>query len=214
MPTSLVGVIIFVVLLAPGVVFAAVREAQFPRRTRSPLRETASVVFTSAVTLIVASSVFGLVRVVTPKRTPDIGLLVRDSHAFAAGSYLSGLFWGLGVLAFACVLAALAARFSPEYPGKISSRSAWVLAFEETRAEGHSIYVGCELHDGTYVGGFLRRYSTEPQETVDRELTLEAPITYAPVDGNEVNLEVNMIVVSAREIKFFSVSFLAQEPPS
>lgn len=180
----------------------------FPTSDRSPFRETALVVLGSAGTHVFSGLVFGVLRSTFPERTPDIGGFIRDPGAFFQAHYLSVSVWGLGSLVIACVLAAIVARWGPELSGPVNSRSAWYLAFEDKRARGRGVHVGCELKDGSYLAGPLRRFSTEPEETGDRELTLEAPITYVAHGGTQVDLKVNMAVVSAREIKFLTVSFV------
>jgi hypothetical protein len=70
-------------------------------------------------------------------------------------------------------------------------------------------YVGCELKDGTYVAGQLYNFSPESDEIPDRELTMSAPITYRPSGSEESStLEVSAIIVSAREIKLLTVTYL------
>lgn len=188
--------------------FIVVRESRFPRRARSPFRETALLVLVSAVADGAALALFGIFRACFPHITPDVEQIVTRPQAFINAYYLSASCWAAGLAAFACGLAVLAARVLPELPGENTAWNAWNLAFwKDPRAQTNEIYVGCELTDGSYIAGYLRRHSTEPDETENRDLTLEAPITYI-VDGEQAELPVNNTIVSAKQIKFITVSYV------
>jgi len=69
--------------------------------------------------------------------------------------------------------------------------------------------IGCELNDGSYLGGELFTYNSDEDETGDRELALSSPITYRAAGDDPVDLEdVGAVSVSARQIKFLTVSYL------
>ena len=71
------------------------------------------------------------------------------------------------------------------------------------------IYVGCELDDNSYLGGYLLTYSTEVKETGDRELALSGPITCRLSDGTETELhDVSAVTISARRLKYLMVSYI------
>lgn len=73
--------------------------------------------------------------------------------------------------------------------------------------------MGCELTDGTYVGGTLWTYNATVEETLDREIALAAPISYRPSDGAEpVTFEdVAIVTLSASRIKFMTVTYVDED---
>jgi len=125
-------VLLFVALLAPGFVYLERRESRHAAIRYTALRETSLVVVTSLATLAVSLSLFGVLRLVLPDRTPDVGRYIRDGSAHAQDHYLEAVVWSAGILGFACVLAWLHA-VPPErlaqIPGEKTAGgrlSAWV----------------------------------------------------------------------------------------
>jgi hypothetical protein len=92
----------------------------------------------------------------------------------------------------------------------ITDVSAWYQMFEAEPDK--RVYVGCDLHSGVYVAGALAWYSTDTEETGDRDLVLGPPLT--KVTDGEVHAvdEVQRIVVSAREIAALYVTYLDDQP--
>jgi hypothetical protein len=92
-------------------------------------------------------------------------------------------------------------------PRPITSTSAWWELFES--AGDDSVRLGCELTDGSYLEGDLVSYSTDVEESPNRELVLGPPIQYrAKGEADVVNLGVSAIVVSAGRLKMLTVQFL------
>jgi hypothetical protein len=103
-PTTLVGLLLFVVLLAPGFCYLLRRERAQGVRTVSPFRETVTLAVISLGCDATVGAAFGVVRTLLPNRTPDIGALVRHPADYARGHYASLAWWGLGLLTAACLL--------------------------------------------------------------------------------------------------------------
>ena len=120
--------------------------------------------------------------------------------------------WALGLLALACafgfVLGRWPPKFAPVFAEDITFTSAWWDLFERYRDA--KVYVGCELEDGSYLGGDLLTYNSDEDETENRELALAAPITFRASEADDdVELDdVGAVSVSARQIKFLTVSYL------
>lgn len=212
MPSSLTGLVLFVLLLAPGFVFAAQRERRTPRRRRSTFAETVLLGLTSFLCDVAALLVFAVLRTTIPDHTPDVGRLVREGRDYFDANFAYIAWWALGLLALACafgfVLGRWPPRFAPIFANDITFTSAWWDLFEQY--PDSTVYVGCELNDGSYLGGELFTYNSDEEETADRELALSAPITYRAADTDEpVELEdVGAVSVSAGQIKFMTVSYL------
>lgn len=78
MPSSFLGLVLFVVCLVPGFVYAAARDLHLPERTSSAFRESTRVVLAGLAFDGIALAVFALIRTAAPGLTPDTGRLVRE----------------------------------------------------------------------------------------------------------------------------------------
>lgn len=225
MPTTFLGLLLFLVLLVPGFVYTLRRERIVSSRNVSAFRETVSLAFVSVLADGAVLIGFALLRLVAPEWTPDVGALIADSAGYARGHYVELFWWGAGLLAVATALAAVAAGPLPrevarKVPGlreRVPQReheaymSAWTLLFNEHR--GARIHLGCLLSDGSYLTGRLFSYSRAAEDVEDRELTLCAPIGYrAPGETTLTNLpDVGTAAVSARQLVLLTVSYVAPE---
>lgn len=222
MPTTIGGLIIFAVLLVPGFVHYVQRRSRVPQRSLSPLVETATLATISIFTNAVALGIFGLVRTVLPDHTPDVRRLLLEGSKYAAPRLGYLLLWATAAFALSSALAMLLGvrprfirtvleRFTPA----IVDVSAWYHLFDEG-PEGTRVYVGCDLRDGSYVGGLLDWYSTEVDETADRDFVIAEPITYrAPDRTEDLTIEgFSRLVLSAREVTRLYVSYVEAESPT
>lgn len=214
MPDSLLGFTLFVLLLAPGLTYYFQRELRAPTRSVSAFRETATVAVASVVFNVAVLALLGVVRVLWPEGTPDIGRLVREAGAYIKCEYRLVGVWSTGLLAFACLVAGLFGRFSPDWirpsASGISFTSAWwELIRGSDRPAGHTVFVGCELDDGSYVSGEVLSFSHDVEETADRELVLRPPISYRAAGADEPQeLLVSAFVVSARAMRFLTFTYV------
>lgn len=230
MPSTVAGVVIFGMLLAPGLCYSAARRLAYPERDKSPLRETAGTVFVSLLCLLASLALCGGVRTLWPHVTPDVGRFVQAPGGYFQGHYLEVALWAVGFVLLASLVAAALAWYTPS-PQRPHFNSAWrelfvcgwFKAFEEdepnwvSRHRSHdgpgTVFVGCELADGTHLSGVLNSYSTESDETSDREVTLVPPILYRPKGCDRaLPLEhAGMVSVSARHIKFVTATYYPRD---
>ena len=207
MPTSVLGLAILLVVV-PGLGYQLGRESRQPTRELAGFRETVSLVFAGVVSISASVAVFGLIRWAAPANTPDVGQFGRVPGPYFRDHLPYLAFWAFAVLASAMGLAYCSGRYIPRASGRNSYDSAWWKAFKN--AERHKAYVGCELTDGTYVGGTLWTYNAKVEETPDREIALTAPINYRPGAGADPVLlkEVSILTLSASRIKFMTVTYV------
>jgi hypothetical protein len=136
---------------------------------------------------------------------------------FAYGAPRLGylLLWGGAVLLLSSTLA-LVLGMRPGWVSGLSTRfapaivdvSGWYHVFEEGPPNAF-VYVGCDLRDGSYVGGTLDWYSTAVEETADRDFVLAGPITFRPPgEPEDPLLGVSRIVISARDVARLYVSYI------
>ncbi|GAA5173301.1 hypothetical protein GCM10023214_55920 [Amycolatopsis dongchuanensis] len=205
-PTTLVGLVLFLVLLVPGFAYTLRRERLASARAVSTFRETVELAFVSVVADAVVLLLFTLVRAIFPSWTPDVRQLLREPGRYAIDNLTSVTLWALGLLAVAAGLAAGAAslRRRREHAARVS---AWTMLF--TEHPGARIHVGCRLDDGSYVAGRLRTYSRSGDDVPDRDLTLTGPISYrAPGETTTTVLpDVGAAAVSARNLTLLTVTY-------
>lgn len=234
MPTNLVGLLLFVVLLAPGFLHVLRREAEHPQRPISAFRETVAVALVSVVCDLAALGLMIPLRALAPDRTPDVGALIRDPDNYGRGHYALLMGWGLSLLAAACLLAiALANReftnraghgirripglrwLAPQPARRVHPKSAWRRLFEDHNHLGSRIHLGCELDDGSHLAGWLYSYNPDEPETGDRDLVLTPPLTMVAVGATEAQpLEgVGAVIVSARRIVSLHVAYVDSPSP-
>jgi hypothetical protein len=193
MPTTLTGLLLFVVLLLPGFAYAIGKEQHSVAHRPTPFRETAAVVAASVIFNISVLVIFAIVRALWPAITPDVGALVRDPGIYLRGGHGRiahyGLvsIWAIGLLALASLFAYTATLPSIRrtvggvlgpYPGD-SDASGWWILFEKWEQK-RKIHIGCILDDGSFVEGTLGSFSKESDDSPERDLILVQPISYRP----------------------------------
>lgn len=212
MPTTFVGLLIFVAFLTPGFLHAAQRRALAPRGERSTLMETTAVVSISLATNAVAAAVFGLVRWRLPAHTPNVGQILRAKSSYWIDHLPYVLSWASLLLTCSCALAVVAARseglrrfLTRAFTPVIIESSAWC----ETLAamKGSYPHAGLELADGSFVSGRVVWYSTDLEETGDRDLVLGPPLQIRAADGI-TQLDVQRVIVAARDIRRIDVTYV------
>ncbi|MEV4273515.1 MULTISPECIES: DUF6338 family protein [Micromonospora] len=229
-PTSAIGLVLFVALLAPGLAYVLRHEQVVPAQSLSAFRETVRVVFMSVVCLSMTGLLFAALRWFFPGHTPNVRGLIRDPNNFAREHHVHLAWWALGLLAFATLLGALAAdprfvealqaarakkwyqRLTGYSETTILDISAWYRAIEQHRGDAEVLVVGAQLDNGAYVLGDLFTYSTASKEDENRDLVLKSPIDLRTADGVTHALDVKYTVISARHIVRLDVTPVRPDP--
>jgi hypothetical protein len=218
MPTTLSGVVIFVALLVPGLLYHVQRSARVPQRALSPLLETATLATVSLGTNVVTVGVFAALRTwALREHSPDPTRVLEKGSAYIIPNVGYIAAWGFGFVVVSCAIAVLLGTLHDRLASSVGflaplivDVSAWYRVFERG-PEGSAVYVGCDMRDGSYVAGVLAWYSTEVDETADRDVVLAPPLlskrngTVETVDGFA------RLIISARDVSRFYVSFLKPE---
>jgi len=214
LPTSLTGLLFFVVLLLPGFAYLVGKERHGTERHTSPFRETIAVVAASITSELVVLAAFALVRWLLPSQTPDVGALIGlGARAYVAGHV--GLLAGFGLIMLS---AAVGLAYVATVPGvrrcfvrvpvvgtypHDSTVSSWWLLFEKWPEISKSVpvgnkgkarkirvkrtaEVGCLLEDGSYLRGELASFNNSANDSPDRDLVLKAPLEYRPPGAREL----------------------------
>lgn len=209
MPTTFTSLIMFALLVMPGVAYVTRRQREMPYQDRSVFRETATVAVAGiAFNLAVLVPVLAAAAV-WPHAVIDVGALIADSKDYLAVHWWRVGLWALLALSATAGLALLAAR----KPAKLhsSDSSSWDRLFNEWR-RGLDIRLGCELDDGSWIEGDLADYNPTTVESGDRDLILEQPVMYRP-RGHAESVPYGTqgsVCLSARHIRVMFVNYLPE----
>lgn len=233
-PTKLAELLVFIVMLAPGLAYVLRHERVVPARTHSVFRETLRVLYVSVTCLIFTAIVFAGLRWWVPRRTPDVNALVTDTSRYVKAHYVELAWWSLGLLAFATALGALMAdrrvvlvlnRIHMTRPAEllfgrptIGHTSSWYKAFhlgDAPNGKGGSrensdqpyTWVGAQMEDGSYIEGKAISYNWSVEENENREIVLLAPrVTTKKAD--RIPMSQHVTVLSARHIVRLDITFV------
>lgn len=215
-PSSLGGVLAFLASVGPGYLYVRVAERWRPYVQRTALREAAQIVVTGSLATLI-----GVVVVLIVGNAAEFldveHLYEHPGHYLVTQPNKAGL--ALVMLLFVSYgLAFVVARFSPGKGAEVFPDSGWYAAFERRLPPNNAIVATVELVDGRKVTGVVQSFTAEPGPVDDRELTLVRSTTDSMKvvfgDGEERELEDNMLLLRGSSIVYISASFVpvAVEP--
>jgi hypothetical protein len=214
-PTTLSGVVLLLVFLLPGFVFVVVRERHRPARDRSAFRETATVLFVSAVGYVALAGALLIVCVFSrPMRETAASLLLDAGDLYIAHPirFASSAAAVVLLVTVACAFAGsryprrLRQLVQKDYSPSDPTGSAWWITFETQPNADKAI--GLMLDDGTWIGGTLFSWSRDAKDSPDRDLVLQKPIfVRSPTSDEPAELDDEVIIVSARRIVYAGVTY-------
>jgi Family of unknown function (DUF6338) len=238
MPTTLTGLVLFVISLLPGFAYLVGKERNGTERHASPFRETVAVIAASVVSEIAVLSIFSIMRCLWPTETPDVGALVRHGSVYLREHYASVAAWGAGMLAVAVVVAYVATLPMVRklitwpvgaYPHD-STVSSWWLLFEKWKTVRRTVpgrkvgktrkvtvtrdvQVECVLDDDSSVRGMLASFNNSADESPDRDLVLKAPVEYRSSGARELKpTEASAVSIPASRIVSLFVGYFEPTP--
>lgn len=198
-PQTLLGVVIFVVAVAPGYSYLRFAERRAPRPDRSRLMEAAELLGIGSALLAVASAAtIGL-----GVRWPEVFVNLR-AWAASGSQYLGDEpYRGLASVAAVLLIAHAAA-----YPlARLTHRGAraslhpavsvWHQVLGED-IETTAKFLALQLRSGRVVEGYLRAYSIDTP-LVDREISLQAPI-FVTHDGQRQLIAATSMIFRGEDI--------------
>jgi hypothetical protein len=220
MPTTLTGLLLFVVLLLPGFVYLVGKERNGTERRLSIFRETVAIVAASISSELFVLVAFAGIRALWPSRTPDVGALIRDGGGYLRSShvhYENVAAWGICLLVAAMVIAYLATvpairrvteKLTGPYPHD-STVSAWWILFERW-PNRREVELACMLDDGSAVRGRFGSFNTSADDSPDRDLILREPIYYRPPgdSSKEALFDVSAVCCPAGRIVALFVNYV------
>jgi hypothetical protein len=179
-PSSWLALLLFFVVIAPGLLFDLLSERRRAGLTESAFREVSRVILSSLVFSGFAISVLVAVRVVRPAWIPDPRRLLQHGNYFSDNYGLVSR-----ALAIEVVIALIAACFThliiSHRQGGASIRqvSAWTQVFKREKPPCHDAYVRVRLNNGTTYYGTVANFTAGP-DAEGRELILAEPLYAKP----------------------------------
>ena len=215
MPTSIWGVAFYVFALFPGVAFVFAREGHHASSKRSALRETASVVFVSAVCDAAVALVVVAVAVAVPEVAKVITAMLDGDLSWARTNFGWALVYTLLALTAATLLGFfLGSKWAHDHGMKLfwsaaipRDVSAWQkILYPEERLE---VKVGLTLKSGAWVSGTLWDFDNDADNSPHRTITLSGELS-ARSGGSEEPVpltETDWVVVEAGDIELLQASY-------
>lgn len=185
-PTDWLAVLLFLVLVAPGMLFELLA-----RRRRATLPESAFVLISRVILVSVAINVlvlliFAVVQWHWPALVPDPAAMIRNGSDYVADNYRLVLVALLAQALLAASLVYLAHLILANGSGASTHTvSAWARVFRQERPKGHIASVRVKLTDGAVFAGHVSSYSSD-HEIGDRELVLAPPLFSKAPGGGEL----------------------------
>ncbi|MDT0397280.1 MULTISPECIES: DUF6338 family protein [Streptomyces] len=217
MPTSFTAVLVFLVIVVPGLAFELSLRRRSPSRVESPFVESARVVLVGALSTAAATALLIALREIRPGSLPSpTGLLADSARYVTAHPELTAI--GLAAELFAATALALLAVGlvrSPTGGGIQSFDDVWYELLYNDVPAGKRPKLVVALKSGGYrVSGFFHSMNTHP-EVDRRELVLKSVELFredqASGDGTWPAVYVRL-AIPAREIAWLAVSHAALPP--
>lgn len=190
MPTSSLGVLIFILAVAPGFYFELVRGRHYTRTKESAFYEASRAVVASVLIGVFAGLIAFLVwfTALSPEDPPDITALLKRDPQYV-GAHTRQLAVSLAVYLVSSfllvhlwiklhgLLDVVKAKFQWFSGSVTSSHSLWTEVLQSRAPKGHLSVVRVRMKSGEIWIGPVLGFSTE-HELADRELVLHTPILH------------------------------------
>jgi hypothetical protein len=215
MPTTLFSLILFTFFILPGAIYTFRRQRLFPARDRTIFGETVSVTVAGILLYLAPFVLLMMLARFWPDAIVDVGEIISNPKSYLSENWARVGIWMILILIASIGLAFLmsSGRFANLHP---SDSSSWEMLFETWRAriaKSHDceidVQVGCELDDGSWIGGILADYNRMAKETGDRDLTLFQPIRYRARGRTEAvpYNSVGAVCISSRNIRAMFITW-------
>lgn len=229
MPSTVLGLVLFLCFITPGLIFELLRERSRPARQYSVLRETSVVVVASVSFTVPAVLLLLLIRSYINRRSPDLEnrwfphfyALARAPAQYSASHLTQVVFFILATIALAGLLALVADQtLCQVYPssGEVRNNPLLfdVLDGPYRPANAKSVIAAVELKNGAIIHGAILGHESKTDQTLAwLALRRHSQIDYAirKPDGNLVDIppQWRYILIPGDEVHTINASFSAKE---
>jgi hypothetical protein len=220
-PSSALGVLVFVLAVFPGFYYELIRGRRFTRAKESAFYEASRALAASVLLGLPAASLAFVMwlLVVDPSSPPDFTALIKRDPGYI-GTHARELAISLGIyigssflLAHAwIIILRLCGLIKLSFPafsrGVIASHSLWTHVFRNRAPKGHTSIAQVRMKSGEIWVGPVLNFTTE-HELADRELVLHTPIRHGSAANPEVLTGTSHRAVVLRGPEIESISILA-----
>jgi uncharacterized protein DUF6338 len=210
LPSTTTGILLFLLVAAPGILFDLLRKRHRPGWTESVLHETGRIILASVALTALSLLVLAGLRTAWAAAMPDIEAWLRDGSKYVPDNYRLIARTAILLLFLSLGLAWAADWLLRRRPGGDLRRiSAWFALFRAGAPQGALPYARVRLKSGDVYAGYVVYYSEELPLS-DRELVLGAPLVHRPPDGDSRELDGRWqrIMVSGSDVEALWVSYI------
>lgn len=215
-PSTVTSVLIFLLVVTPGIATELLWQRTRPRRDESTFVEIARVLLAGVVLTSLSTALLALLRLAVPQAVVDTGALLSDRQDYIshhAGQVVRTL-TGLPTLALLLGIAAVD-LLTPARAKQIAQETLWHSAFTRTAPPGTRSFLSIQMKDGATITGYQAGYSTEP-DPAKRELLLAAPLSVRHAQSAKpVTLDGawQRMLIAGSEISSVVVTYVGQAQP-
>ncbi len=209
-PGSWLSVLLFVILVAPGLLFDLLSDRRRGGFPESTFREISRVVLASFWFSAAAFGILVLLRMAQPGWMPDPRQLIARDPEYLPDQYRL-IFRALLIQAGVALLFAFLSHLwlARKQGAKIRRASAWTQIFKTNRPDGGAPYVRVRLNTGFVYTGFVGYFSPDLDQD-SRELVLLPPLYAKPPEGGKLTVvpaEQACLILSGSEIDMMTVQY-------
>lgn len=208
-PSTWVSVVLFLLLIAPGLLYDLLAQRRRVLPAESTFREASRVALSSLIFTAIGLAVVCLVRARWPALMPDpVGLLSGGSSYLAAHYLVVAGALGLEVVVALGAAWATHAYLAHRHGAPLRQESAWTSVLRKSVPNGYRPYVRVRLENGTVYMGSVA-HATADLELGERELVLAPPL-YSNTETETVSAvlaEWQRIVLRGTQIESLTVRY-------
>jgi hypothetical protein len=225
-PDTAAALGVFLLLVAPGLVYQLLRAGSRPESERSAFREASVVALTSLLFSGAAVALLAVARAISPGLLPDPGLWLQQGSEYLHDHYRLVARGVLVELAFALVLAFAVHRWldlatTNAYWRRVTATvlgegrrleavSIWFRLFHVDYRKGEHVFVTVETIGGDVYTGYVVAYTVDDKTPADRELVLGPPLMLRR-DGDELPLAPwQRLVLPGSQVASVLVSYVTE----
>ncbi|MFE0025890.1 DUF6338 family protein [Amycolatopsis sp. NPDC059021] len=215
-PSTTAAVVVFLLMVAPGIAFELLWQTTRLRREESTFVEISRVLFTGVVFSGVAVTLVAVLGAVVPGAAADLPALLRDTAKYVAANPVLTLISLVAVVLLAlCFAVATHDLLTPDAARRILQETAWHNVFDRLAVPGVRVFLSVQLKDGTTITGYSAGYSTE-SDPAKRDLVLTAPLSIRQPEAEEAEAleeDWQTLVLPGAEIRTIAAAYVGSPEP-
>jgi len=217
-PSTIGALVIFLLLVTPGIAFELLWQRTRPRRDESVFVEISRVLLTGVLFSAAAAVTLAALAAVVPGAALDAVVLLRDGaeHLRQQAALALRTVAALVILAL-CYAVVVHDLLTAPPSRRITPGTLWHTALGRMAPAGVRVFLSVQLRDGTTITGYSAGYSTEP-DPGKRDLLLAAPLAIRrPGAARSSSLDTSwqVMVVSGADVSTIAAAYVgAALPPA